>query len=168
MLLRVSPVCRSCQHRRCPPPSQIFSYLRNVVKRHPHASRTWPVPRYPLGLPYRELLQGAISVALHARHLSRWGVRAPSPAQGRFTPYQKCPSAGRRALPVSMGFVAVVIGTRMSLLPVGIETSSVVRAHLLPNGSRSGEFALQNQRGDRTLARDRPSPYGCRGVSGQE
>ena len=26
VLLRVSPVCRSCQHRCCPPPSQTFSY----------------------------------------------------------------------------------------------------------------------------------------------
>ena len=177
VLLCVSQVCRSCQHRRCPPPSQTFSYLRNVVERHPHAARTWQVPRAPLGLPYRELLQGASSVALHARHLSRWGVRAPPPAQGRrFTPDQKCTSAGRRALPVSMRFVAVVIGTRMSLLPAGIETISVVRAHLLPHRSRSlgkcarasDALALQNQRGDRTLARDRPSPYGCRGVSGQE
>ena len=75
-----------------------------------------------------------------------------------------------------MRFVAVVIGTRMSLLPVGIETNSVVRAHLLPNRARSlgkyarasDDLALQNQRGDRTLARDRPSPYGGRGVSGQE
>ena len=164
MLLRVSPVCRSCQHRCCPPPSQIFSYLRNVVKRHPHAARTWQVPRFPLGRPYRELLQGASFVAPHARHLSRWVVRAPPPAQGRFTPDQKCPSGGRRALPVSMRFVAVVIGTRMSLLPAGIETSSVVRVRLLSNRSRSGEFALQNQRGDRTFARDRPSRYGARGM----
>ena len=49
--------------------------------------RTWQVPRYPLGLPYRELLQGASFVALRARHLSRWVVRAPPHAQGRgFTP----------------------------------------------------------------------------------
>ena len=164
MLLRVSPVCRFCQHRCCPPLHKTLVYLRNVAKRHPHAARTWQVPRSPLGRPYRELLQGASSVAPHARHLSRWVVRAPSPAQGRFTPYQKCTSAGRTALPVSMRFVAVVIGTRMSLLPAGIETSSVVRAHLLPNRSRSGALALQNQRGDRTFARDRPSHYGCRGM----
>ena len=75
-----------------PPLHKTLVYLCNVAKRHPHAARTWQVPRYPLGLPYRELLQGAISVAprtrpLCARHLSRWVVRAPPPAQGRwFTP----------------------------------------------------------------------------------
>ena len=36
----------------------------------------------------------------------------------------------------------------------------VVRVRLHPNGSRSGEFALQNQRGDRTLVRDGPAFYG--------
>ena len=69
------------------PPHQNLVYLRNVAKRYPHAARTWQVPRYPLGLPYRELLQGASFVAPRARHLSLWAVRALLHAQGRwFTP----------------------------------------------------------------------------------
>ena len=36
----------------------------------------------------------------------------------------------------------------------------VVGVRLHPNGSRSGALAQQNQRGDRTLVRDRPAIYG--------
>ena len=69
------------------PPHQNLVYLRNVAKRHPHAVRTWQVPRYPLGLPYRELLQGANFVAPRARYAPRWAVRAPPHAQGRGHPF---------------------------------------------------------------------------------
>ena len=41
----------------------------------------------------------------------------------------------------------------MSRLPEGLVPTSVVREHLLPNGSGSGDPELQNQRGDRTMAR---------------
>ena len=40
-----------------------------------------------------------------------------------------------------------------------IGPTTVVCDRLIANGSGSGDPELQNQRGDRTMARDRPSPY---------
>ena len=123
---------------KTPPLHKTLVYLRNVAKRHPHASRTWQVPRYPLGLPYRELLQGAISVALRARHLKgralalqkrdpfftvargpvprdRWSAR--DMARDRPSPYVK--------------------GRRFFHLPAGIGPISVVCDRPITNRSRS-------------------------------
>lgn len=54
-----------------------------IVFSNDFAARTWQVPRYPLGLPHRELLQGASSVALRACHAPRRVGRAPPHPQGR-------------------------------------------------------------------------------------
>ena len=78
-----------------PPLHKTLVYLHNVAKRHPHAARTWQVPRYPLGLPYRELLQGAISVALRARHLK--GRALALRRRGPFFTVARGPSDATRA-----------------------------------------------------------------------
>ena len=58
------------------------------------------------------------------------------------------------------------IETRRSLLPGGIVPRSVVCDRLIANGSGSGDPELQKGEAParRTLARDRPSPYGSAGV----